>query len=139
MTDFLQQGHTPSNKAIPPNSATPYESAFNAVSLWGGHSCSNHHKQYQMSSSARRQYRSSQGAFPHRNTNSNYLHGEIPPQETPGRIGVTGLHTFSHPNPREHSWEKFLPLGKGYNVSRESSLHVDTEPVSVNAGLVPTS
>lgn len=25
MTDFLQEDHTPSNKTIPPNSASPYE------------------------------------------------------------------------------------------------------------------
>ena len=35
VTQFLQQGHIYSNKAIPPNSATPYDQVFKHMHLWG--------------------------------------------------------------------------------------------------------
>jgi hypothetical protein len=34
MMHFLQQGHTYSNKATPPNSVIPYGQAFKYISLW---------------------------------------------------------------------------------------------------------
>ena len=36
VTNSLQQGHTSSNKATPPSSATSYGQAFKHMSLWGG-------------------------------------------------------------------------------------------------------
>jgi hypothetical protein len=35
VTHFLQQGHTYSKKAIPPNNVTPYSQTFKHISVWG--------------------------------------------------------------------------------------------------------
>jgi hypothetical protein len=44
VTHFLEQGHTHSNKATPPNGATPYLPSFQTHESMGrGHSYSNHH------------------------------------------------------------------------------------------------
>ena len=43
MAHFLQQGHTYSNKATPPNSVTPYKPMIQTHESMGGHTYSNHH------------------------------------------------------------------------------------------------
>jgi hypothetical protein len=42
VTHFLQQGHTYSNKATPPNNATPCGQAFKLINLWGPYVSSPH-------------------------------------------------------------------------------------------------
>jgi hypothetical protein len=43
MTCWPQQGHSYSNKATPPNSATPYEPSFQKTWLYEDHAYSNYH------------------------------------------------------------------------------------------------
>jgi hypothetical protein len=41
---FLQQGHTHSNKAVPPSSATPHEPSIQTQESMGGHAYSKHYR-----------------------------------------------------------------------------------------------